>query len=79
MSTSALQLLSHLDPFAWWLVHQGIDLADADGSVLGPLRSDAIWEGSVDTDIMVGPPGWLTGLGSLALAHSPSSRSSMVG
>jgi hypothetical protein len=56
----------HLDPFGWWLVHHGIDLADADGAVLAPLHSDAIWEEGVDTDIMVGPPGWLAELGSLA-------------
>jgi hypothetical protein len=56
----------NLDPFGWWLVHQGIDLADADGSVVAPLQSDAIWDDGVDTDIMVGPPGWLAEIGSLA-------------
>jgi hypothetical protein len=49
----------YLSPIGWWLVSGEVRLLDAAGISLGPLETDGIWLDGRDTDVVVGPAGWL--------------------
>ena len=48
-----------LTPISWWLVGHGADLVDVAGDVTGRVETDGLWLEGVDTDVVLGPPGWL--------------------
>lgn len=63
----------HLAPLGWWLVGCDVNLVDPSGAALGPLDTDGIWLDDRDTDVVLGPDGWLDGLAggwaSVTVAH----------
>jgi hypothetical protein len=52
----------HLDPLGWWLIGDDVDLVDDAGKVVGPLGTDGLMLDDVDTDVVLGPAGWLDDL-----------------
>ena len=49
----------HLDPLGWWLIGADVDLVDDAGHVVGPLETDGLMLEGRDTDVVLGPDGWL--------------------
>lgn len=52
----------HLEPLSWWLVGDEVPLLDAEGQAVATLETDGLWLDGADTDVVIGPPGWLDGL-----------------
>jgi hypothetical protein len=52
----------HLDPLGWWLIGDDVDLVDDAGHVVGPLDTDGLMLDRGDTDVVLGPQGWLDDL-----------------
>lgn len=52
----------HLDALGWWLIQDDVQLIDAAGNTLGMLDTDGIMLGGSDTDVVIGPDGWLDAL-----------------
>src|SRR5215207_922881 len=52
----------HLDAMAWWLLEDRPALVTDDGARLGRLHVDSRWLDDVDTDVVLGPDGWLDDL-----------------
>ncbi len=48
-----------LDVIGWWLVECPVDLFDETGERIGAVESDGWLIDDVDTDVLVGPEGWL--------------------
>ena len=53
-----------LSALGWWLIGDHVALVDPDGQRLGQLETDGWMLDSRDTDVVLGPDGWLDGLGS---------------
>ncbi|MEO6469940.1 MAG: hypothetical protein ABIP21_12645, partial [Acidimicrobiia bacterium] len=53
----------HLAALSWWLIGETVELVDESGAVLGEVETDGRMLDDVDTDVLLGPPGWLDGLG----------------
>ena len=51
-----------LSPLGWWLISSGAELVDDTGVPVGEVSTDGIWLDGRDTDVLVGPPGWLEAL-----------------
>jgi hypothetical protein len=51
-----------LSALGWWLIGDDVDLVDATGRRLGVLETDGWMLDDVDTDVVLGPAGWLDGL-----------------
>ncbi len=51
-----------LSALSWWLIGDDVELVDATGSRLGVLETDGWMLDDRDTDVVLGPPGWLDGL-----------------
>jgi hypothetical protein len=43
----------------WWLVECPVDVFDETGERIGAIESDGWLIDDVDTDVVVGPEGWL--------------------
>lgn len=52
----------HLDALGWWLIQDDLQLIDATGNTAGVLDTDGIMLGGSDTDVVIGPDGWLDAL-----------------
>lgn len=52
----------HLTPLGWWLIGGDVALVDADGAVIGTIETDGLMLDGRDTDVVIGPDGWLDGL-----------------
>lgn len=48
-----------LSPLGWWLISSGAELVDDAGDPIGDVSTDGIWLDGRDTDVVIGPPGWL--------------------
>ncbi len=48
-----------LSPLGWWLISSGAELIDDASDPVGEVGTDGIWLDGRDTDVLVGPPGWL--------------------
>jgi hypothetical protein len=48
-----------LDVIGWWLVECPVDVFDESGDRIGAIESDGWLIDDVDTDVVVGPDGWL--------------------
>jgi hypothetical protein len=51
-----------LSALGWWLIGDDVALVDGDGSRLGVLETSDWTLDGVDTDVVLGPDGWLDGL-----------------
>jgi hypothetical protein len=51
-----------LSPLGWWLIDDDVELVDGDGQRLGVLETDGWMLDGRDTDVVLGPDGWLDGL-----------------
>jgi hypothetical protein len=51
-----------LSALSWWLIGADVALVDASGSVIGNVETDAFMIDDRDTDVILGPEGWLDGL-----------------
>jgi hypothetical protein len=49
----------HLSPLTWWLLEDDVPLVDGAGQTLGTLEVDDEWLDGADTDVLLGPDGWL--------------------
>lgn len=56
-------LLMHpnLEPIGWWIVDGPVELYDEAGGRIGAMDSDGWLIDGVDTDVVLGPDGWLDG------------------
>ena len=52
----------HLEAMGWWLIGDDVDLVSETGQRRGPLEVDAMWLDGRDTDVVLGPEGWLAEL-----------------
>ncbi|MCU1398555.1 MAG: hypothetical protein JWN62_1664 [Acidimicrobiales bacterium] len=52
----------HLGPFTWWLIAGDVDMIDESGQRIGPIETDGVMLGGVDTDVIRVPDGSLDGL-----------------
>ncbi|MDB9845564.1 hypothetical protein OAC41_02200 [Acidimicrobiales bacterium] len=50
-----------LEAIGWWIVGGPVDLYDESGEPVGPIESDGWLIDGVDTDVVLGPDGWLHG------------------
>ena len=57
-----LRTFPSLTALAWWLIGADVELLDAAGSPLGVLQTDGWMLDGRDTDVVLGPTGWLDGL-----------------
>src|SRR5918995_6430580 len=51
-----------LSPLGWWLIGDDVELIDGEGRRLGVLQTDGWMLDDRDTDVVLGPDGWLDGL-----------------
>src|SRR4051812_13749502 len=51
-----------LSALGWWLIGDDVELVDGDGHRLGVLETDDWMLDDRDTDVVLGPDGWLDGL-----------------
>ena len=51
-----------LSALGWWLIGDDVELVDGDGQRLGVLETDGWMLDGRDTDVVLGPDGWLDGL-----------------
>lgn len=51
-----------LSALGWWLIGDDVALVDGDGQRLGVLKTEGWMLDGRDTDVVVGPDGWLDGL-----------------
>jgi hypothetical protein len=51
-----------LSALGWWLINDDVELVDGDGERLGVLETDGWMLDGRDTDVVLGPDGWLDGL-----------------
>jgi hypothetical protein len=51
-----------LSALGWWLIADDVELVDADGTSRGVLETDGWMLDGRDTDVVLGPEGWLDGL-----------------
>jgi len=51
-----------LSALGWWLIGDDVALVDGDGRRLGVLETDGWMLDDQDTDVVLGPDGWLDGL-----------------
>ncbi|MET0145217.1 MAG: SEC-C domain-containing protein [Ilumatobacteraceae bacterium] len=51
-----------LSALGWWLINDDVELVGADGERLGVLETDGWMLDDRDTDVVLGPEGWLDGL-----------------
>jgi hypothetical protein len=49
----------YLSPLGWWLIGDDVELVDESGNALGVLHTDGLWIDGRDTDVILGPDGWL--------------------
>ena len=49
----------YLSPLGWWLIGDEVELVDQSGEALGALETDGLWLDGRDTDVVLGPDGWL--------------------
>ncbi len=52
----------YLSPLGWWLISDEVELLDQSGEQLGTLGTDGLWLEGRDTDVVLGPEGWLRDL-----------------
>ena len=52
----------NLSVMSWWLIGDDVPLVDAGGEVLGIVDTDGLMLDGRDTDVIIGPTGWLDGL-----------------
>ncbi|MCU1391326.1 MAG: hypothetical protein JWL72_4664 [Ilumatobacteraceae bacterium] len=52
----------HLGQLTWWLIAGDVDVVDESGRRIGPIETDGILLGGVDTDVILMPEGSLDGL-----------------
>jgi hypothetical protein len=55
-----------LAALGWWLIGDDVELVDGDGQRLGQLETDGWMLDGCDADVVLGPDGWLDGLGGWA-------------
>ena len=48
-----------LDAIGWWIVECAVDVFDESGERIGDIQSDGWMIDDLDTDVVVGPDGWL--------------------
>jgi len=48
-----------LDVIGWWIVNGPVDVFDESGEPIGAIESDGWLIDDVDTDVVLGPDGWL--------------------
>ena len=49
----------YLSPMSWWLVGDDVELVDEAGQSIAVLETDGVAVDGVDTDVLIGPEGWL--------------------
>jgi SEC-C motif/Protein of unknown function (DUF2384) len=49
----------YLSPMSWWLVGNDVELVDDAGQPIGVLETDGVVLDGSDTDVVIGPEGWL--------------------
>ena len=49
----------YLSPLGWWLIGADVELVDESGQTLGLLETDGLLLDGRDTDVVLGPEGWL--------------------
>ncbi len=52
----------YLSPMGWWLIGDEVELVSETGEPLGVLETDGRWLDGRDTDVVIGPDGWLRDL-----------------
>jgi hypothetical protein len=49
----------YLSPMSWWLVGNDVELVDDGGRSIAGLETDGVELDGFDTDVLIGPEGWL--------------------
>ena len=57
-----VRMYPDLSALGWWLIGDDVALVDGDGDRLGVLETDGWTLEGRDTDVVLGPDGWLDGL-----------------
>jgi hypothetical protein len=61
-SDGLVRMHPYLTPMSWWLIRDDVQLVDDASQPIADLETDGVVLDGTDTDVVIGPEGWLDGM-----------------